>query len=60
MKIDIEPKRAVVALILYNTTTPIIVKKTATKKATEIETLPEGIGLFFVLFITASESFSII
>ena len=51
---------AVLAFRKYNETTPKIVKTMAIAKAMFTDILPEGIGLFFVRFIRASKSLSII
>ena len=60
IKMEMAPKRAVLAFILYKATVPINVNNTDKINAEETEVLPEGIGLFFVLSINASKSFSII
>lgn len=56
---EIAPNMAVLGLMKYNNTKPIIVSKLATNKARFGDILFAGTGRFFVLSINASKSFSI-
>ena len=60
MKIEIAPNKADFGLILYKIEIPSTVNKIAIDRATLTDILPVGKGLFCVLFIIASVSFSII
>ena len=59
-KIDTAASSATFELIIYNMNNPIIVDNTAKTKAVFTEILFVGSGLFLVLTIKASKSFSII
>jgi hypothetical protein len=57
--IEIAPKRALFGLIPYNMPSPTMVNIIAKIIAVVLDILPVGRGLFIVLFIKESVSFSI-
>ena len=57
---SINPKSALFGLILYKIPSPTIANNMAKTNAVVLDILPVGRGLFIVLFIKASVSFSII